>query len=103
MTDDTDGFDVCWHCLCCLVPAPAHCEHCPPPGECDVLGCDEPGCCGEVPPPSRLDRCLALLRRVIDDSLDPDALRALARDIALELAVPDPLAPLDPRPVSADN
>jgi uncharacterized protein (UPF0147 family) len=40
--------------------------------------------------PSRLDRCLELLRRVIDDGTEPAALRALAHDIAVELGVPDP-------------
>lgn len=89
MTGDPD---VCWHCHVCLVPEPAHCEQCPPPDECDLVGCSEPGCCGEAPVPSRLDRCLGLLRRIIDDGNDPPALRVLARDIANELGVPDPFA-----------
>jgi hypothetical protein len=42
--------------------------------------------------PSRLDRCLALLHRIIDDGNDSAALRVLARDIADELGVPDPFA-----------
>lgn len=100
MTGDPD---VCWHCHAVLLPEPPHCDQCPPPDGCDVLGCDEPGCCGAEPLPSRLDRCLDLLRRVIDDGLDPAALRALARDIAVELGTPDPFASLDERPVSVDN
>lgn len=87
MTPDPD---VCWHCRAVLLPEPAYCEHCPPPGACDVFGCGEPGCRDEPPEPSRLDRCLELLRRVIDDRTDPAALRALARDIAVELGAPLP-------------
>lgn len=109
-----DGFDVCWHCLSCLEPAPAHCEHCPAPGDCDVEGCDEPGCSGvELAGPGDegdttglLDTTTAvelelrgenrrlrlLLRRVVDDGNDPDSLRALTRDIAIELGCTDPLA-----------
>jgi hypothetical protein len=92
MTCDGAEFDVCWHCHVCLVPEPMHCDQCPPPGECDLVGCTEPGCCGEAPAPSRLDRCLDLLRRVIDDGNDEPALRGLAHDIAVELGVPDPFA-----------
>lgn len=84
--------DVCWHCRAVLMPDPPRCEQCPPPGDCDVDGCDEPGCSGEPPVPSRLDRCLALLHRIIDDGNDSAALRVLARDIADELGVPDPFA-----------
>lgn len=36
--------DVCWHCKVCLEPAPVHCESCPPPGDCDVEGCEAEGC-----------------------------------------------------------
>lgn len=37
---------VCWHCQTILrrEPQPTHCESCPPPEECDVEGCHEPGC-----------------------------------------------------------
>lgn len=38
--------DVCWHCRVCLVPAVRHCELCPPEGDCDVEGCQQPGCEG---------------------------------------------------------
>ncbi len=113
MTADLDAFDVGWHCLCCLEPAPPHCEHCPPPGECDVLGCDEPGCSGveldcdvELDTTGLIDTSTAvecdlrlenrrlrrLLQRVIDDDRDPTALRQLSQDIAIELGVSDPLA-----------
>ncbi len=88
MTVEADP-DVCWHCRACLAPEPPHCDQCPPPGDCDVLGCDEPGCSGAPPVPTRLDRCLDLLRRVIDDGNDLASLRALASDIANELGVPD--------------
>jgi hypothetical protein len=43
-----DPRDVCWHCHVCLEPAPRHCESCPPEGECDVEGCDQPGCEGRA-------------------------------------------------------
>jgi hypothetical protein len=43
----TDRDAVCWHCLDCVtVPARTRCEHCPE--ECDVEGCDAPGCNGQA-------------------------------------------------------
>lgn len=38
---------VCWHCLDVLIPDSRRprCERCP--DECDVEGCEEPGCAGE--------------------------------------------------------
>lgn len=37
--------DVCWHCLDHILPAPRpRCERCPE--ECDIEGCDAPGCAG---------------------------------------------------------
>lgn len=39
---------VCWHCLDCVtVPARVRCERCPE--ECDIEGCDAPGCNGQTP------------------------------------------------------
>ena len=107
MSDDAD-LDVCWHCRIVLLPEPhPHCDQCPPFGECDVLGCDEPGCSGvvELDAADIADTVLAvesdlrgenrrlrqLLRRVIDDDRDPASLRALSRDIAVELGARDPL------------
>lgn len=85
--------DVCWHCHSVLIPEPApHCEQCPPVGECDAVGCDEPGCAAPVVSPDacelqrQLVRAQRLLLRVIDDGIDSASLARLARDIAAELA-----------------
>lgn len=94
MTTDGDP-DVCWHCRAVLMPEPApHCDQCPPFGDCDELGCDEPGCTGDPVTLAMTERqrLRDLLRRVIDDGNDATALRALARDIARELGAADPLA-----------
>ena len=42
--------EACWHCGADLITTePPHCEDsCPPYGYCDVEGCKEPGCNGEV-------------------------------------------------------
>lgn len=41
--------DICWHCHDVLEPTERpHCTSCPP--ECDVEGCEAPGCMGETLP-----------------------------------------------------
>jgi hypothetical protein len=93
--------DVCWHCRAVLLPEPApHCDQCPPVGECDIVGCGEPGCTehldaealeilrrcrGDVEDREALHRAHRLLRRVIHDPNDLGALKRLARDIRIEL------------------
>ena len=111
-----EPIEVCWHCRIVLMPEPLpHCECCPAFGDCDVLGCDEPGCnetiddaivelqraAGAVEDELRVRLCRAheLLRRVVDDGLDAASLQALARDIATELYD----HPLDPAAASTDN
>ncbi len=37
----------CWHCQVALEPETPRCESCPAPNDCDVEGCQEPGCTGE--------------------------------------------------------
>ena len=41
--------DYCWHCGVALVErGRPHCHKCPPDVDCDVDGCQEPGCRTEV-------------------------------------------------------
>jgi hypothetical protein len=38
-------YDICWHCGTHLIKAdPPRCEGCPEQDECDVSGCELPGC-----------------------------------------------------------
>jgi hypothetical protein len=49
---------ACWHCLAVLEPEPPpHCERCPAYGDCDVEGCESPGCVADA------ERAAAALER----------------------------------------
>jgi chromosome segregation ATPase len=45
-----DRAEVCWHCHDMLGELLPKCDNCPEPGDCDIEGCEEPGCAADRDP-----------------------------------------------------